>query len=322
MRTMAFRPLPRQHTVNYEEDLGHNILIQREYVNPRFEKSTSAYIHGIGRSTTELRDLRAQYSSDMKDIRHEDGRKADPRAVGFQVSSDDTAPVGTIESARYLFDSARMEYLARCMRHLGDNPRLRPLAEACAVIYGATGDSATVASTREGYYATFLNLDTASLQKDAEHAAEFDASLDDVTVEGTDEGHSNEAVRLPREIADFSALYANFAAYCAGQTAAATPGTARATVGRSTATSQRQAWRELMDCLVAEQYDRVTADMIPVAEELSSRLGTVRLFDAKVGEIVKEATQLSRAGDELSFDEASTGAPANRSPHYPGESRA
>jgi hypothetical protein len=325
---LAFRPLPREHTVEYEEDRGNNIYIQREYVSPRAEKEMPARWHGIGRSRTELQDLRRQFAAERNEKLNAQQRSVSQQnSPQFVVSTDDNDPVGTIQSAKYVFDEKRMQYLLRFERHFGKE-NLRPLAETCAVLYGMEGTEEEVATAREGFLAQFLQMDAKSLESEAEAATEAMALAEEgIRVrsedeDDADEGDNREAlVKLPGEYADFADLYANFAAYCRGDSPVAAPGAANATVGRSNRTATRHRWREILMCLAAEEYHRVNAEMMPQLEELSERLNTVRLFGAKLGEIVKEAAQLGRAAGAQSHSERTGDAPATQSAANPGAQR-
>jgi hypothetical protein len=311
---LFFRPLPREHTVEYEEDFGTNIHLHRQYVGPQMEQEAPARLHGLGRSRTEIQDMRRDLAAKVNRARNEGVRK-EAEEPQFVTATDDNDPVGTIVSARFLFDEQRMAFVKRFMRHFGENPRLLALGEACAVLYGADRDEGEVARSQEAWYHEFLGLDLQTLHNDAERATEALAQAEEgVRVspdphlrlhEGGGEDDDDEGaeaaehvVKLPGEVADFSALYANFAAYCAGKTRAAVPGVAKHTVAAPHLLQRKATWREMMAAIAQEDFHRIASpEAVAEAEELSTRLGTLRLFDAKLGEIVKEQANVVRAGD-------------------------
>lgn len=291
--------------MEYEEDFGSNLMIHREYVPRRTEETSPSDIHGIGRSRTELQDMRKRFASNLNTERMAEARSSSQQnATKFVVSTDDNDPVGTIGDSRFMLNEERIKYIERFERHLGTD--FRPLAEACAVVFGVDTPAAA-----EGWYSQFLSLDANSLNEDKERVVEVVSDYEDLQQEqqrpidgdadDADEGvNSPETLSvLPAEYADFGPLYKNFAAYCKGQVPAAVPSIARDTVGLPNRVAERVSWRGLMERLVAERYEGITADDRATMAVLSERLHTTRLFGAKVGEIVKEIVHLHKAGDGL-----------------------
>lgn len=184
---IAYRPMPLDQTVEYEEDFGNSLIIHREFVSKKQRSQMSFDLSGLAYSDVELRKARQQLASTMNRERRgvllgaggQDGDR-----VHFHVDLDNETR--DVESARYLFNEKRMQYCDRFQtvfrdrvsaavsagaKGNGDNPLGDPedahylfsLMEACAVVHGCDTTDA-----QEVYYRAFLRLDLDSLEEDEE----------------------------------------------------------------------------------------------------------------------------------------------------------
>lgn len=291
---MCFRPLPREHTVEYEEDRGSGLVHYRESSPPTAERDLPVKIHGIGRSRSELQDLRKQFAKTrQRGLSALHGARDSGTAPPFRVSTDDNDPVGATRSARYAFDENRLAFLARFERHFPD-PELRPLGEACAILAGLHSASDGGGAAKQAWLKKFCGLDDRSLaEAQADAATERNATREISDPVGENES-SEHNVTIPNELIDFAPIYASYAAYCRRATAAPSTALSSSALARA---SQLSTWRRIVDTIVEQRFDAVSSESLAEARQLSARLGTLRLFDAKLGEIVKESVQGLRAGE-------------------------
>lgn len=317
MRKLMFRPLPREFTVEHEEDFGQHVLMQRSYISPQAERELPSRAHGICRSEVELRSQRKLLASERNERLSANARRAANESPVFATATDDNAPVGTIQSARFLFSDERLDYLKRFERHFGAN--YRALGEACAVVFGVP----QMDEAREAWLQRFGGLDARTVAQDVEESiAELEESAQTLrSFSESDEGTSREhAVAIPGEVVDFSHVYADFAKYCAGRKSAVTYRTITQRVREDSLARHRSSWRDLMLRLVNEEFDSLTAADRAKMRVLSDRLATVRLFDAKLGEIVKDSVILAKAGEGNAGLSPAVASPRNpdrqRSPVY------
>jgi hypothetical protein len=324
---MVYRPLPLQHTVDYEEDFYDNIMVQREYVPPTDQKNLSFDMAPLAHSKTEMVAARRRLAGIMNTERNGSTVSGDERnSPIFQTSSDDEAKVGDIAAARYVFDEPRIKYCERFARCIDEQRARRGIAqggasksftsimEACAVVYGCTDDAA-----KESWFRRFMSLDTNSLEADAEEQLGLEADLRDTAdvarwAEGDvdDEGELNSEhhAALPSEFTEFAPLYNSYGRYCSGQ-APVYSGDYTAVESKNTS-AERLRWRQLLDRLVREDYHLLTPRDHGDIAVLNDQLHTVKLFDMRVGESVKEALQLHQrlAGGGVSHQVDGTGGQA------------
>lgn len=91
------------------------------------------------------------------------------------------------------------------------------------------------------------------------------------------------------------------------------------TIGAHAAHAERRRWRSLMDKIAAEEYHHLTSAELEDAYRLNQQLHTVKFFDLKVGDTVREIMQLlerssggSGSGDRDAPVEASPSHPERR----------
>ncbi|CAG9576764.1 conserved hypothetical protein [Leishmania major strain Friedlin] len=88
------------------------------------------------------------------------------------------------------------------------------------------------------------------------------------------------------------------------------------TLGAHAAHAERRRWRSLMDKIAAEDYHELTAAELEDAHVLNGQLHTVKFFDLKVGDTVREIVQLleRETGSSASGDRD---VPVEMSPTHP-----
>lgn len=289
---LMYRPLPLNSTVEYEEDFGPSLMLHREFIPRRLRERLSFADAPLVYSDVELHKAKQQLAEQANRERQGAAITKDKNTPAFETNVDpDTREV---LSARFLFDNKRMEYCHRFDGAIGQGRNeLFSLMEACAVIYGYDD-----AETREAYFRIFLSLDRRSLDDDAERVYALRADRDDVAkmleeVEGDEGGAATEAaVSLPDEFLEYAPLVKSYLAHASGKTP--TISTDVSSLGMPGAVAERQRWRRLMDKLIAEEYHMLTDMERADAEVLNEQLNSIKLFDLRVGDVVREMVQISR----------------------------
>lgn len=171
---VAYRPLPPEQTVEYEEDFGSNMIIHREFIAKKFLEQMSHNISSLAYSDLELRKNRQQLADVMNRERRgvlvgDGGSDGDRVYMNVDVDND----TREVLSARYLFNEKRMLYCNRFQEFFrdrietaagsegGETQYLFSLMEACAVVYGCD-----TVDAQETYYRQFLRTDLNSLAED------------------------------------------------------------------------------------------------------------------------------------------------------------
>lgn len=372
---IAYRPMPPENTVEYEEDFGPNMMIHREFISRKHRSRMSMGMSALAYSDIELQRAKQQLATAMNRERQGSvvgaaGSESD--RVNFNADVDETTR--EIRSARFLFNEARMQFCDRFQTFFRQAMEQHPaggevstvesggpgeenhfffsLMEACAVIYGCETDEA-----RETYFERFLGLDRASLAAEAEAADRRREDVEEVerllqssgkrnAAQATDGGSSksmNDMVqevidRLPplfpplttstaphhpsvtveadtslKELAgetssknrhsasstdeggadhpdDYAPLFKAYLAHARGESPVASYDISD--LRAASILSERQRWRLLMDKIVAEDYHHLTSAEMADARLLSNQLHTVKFFDLKVGDTVREIMQL------------------------------
>jgi hypothetical protein len=88
------------------------------------------------------------------------------------------------------------------------------------------------------------------------------------------------------------------------------------TIGAHAAHAERRRWRALMDKIAAEEYHHLTPAELEDAYVLNQQLHTVKFFDLKVGDTVREIVQLLQRGSGGSAS-GDRDAPLESSPTHP-----
>lgn len=189
---IAYRPMPLAQTVEYEEDFGANLIIHREFISAKNRDIADFQLTALAYSDVEIERGRQHLANIMN--RERAGAVVgagglDEDRVSINISKATEGPLSGHQTAKYLFDSTRMEYCERFMdffrkmkeplavatthgseveksvQSRSENIDLRSvdqlfsLMEACAVLYGcATRDA------QETYLQMFLGLSTAQLE--------------------------------------------------------------------------------------------------------------------------------------------------------------
>ncbi|EAN92192.1 hypothetical protein TcYC6_0073120 [Trypanosoma cruzi] len=125
---------------------------------------------------------------------------------------------------------------------------------------------------------------------------------------------SHSAIELPEEFEEYAPLYKAYLAHAKGESGIASYDVS--TLGSTGITAERRRWRNLMDKIVREEYHTMTETEQMDALILNEQLHTVKFFDLKVGDTVREILQLLQretgCGSSAHRDE-----PLGISPHHP-----
>lgn len=111
---------------------------------------------------------------------------------------------------------------------------------------------------------------------------------DSVTVGSGDVTHA--AVQLPEPFEEYAPLYKAYLAHVKGVSGIASYDVS--SLGSTGVTAERRRWRALMDKIVREEYHTLTDTEQMDALVLNEQLHTVKFFDLKVGDTVREILQL------------------------------
>ncbi|RNF25885.1 uncharacterized protein Tco025E_01851 [Trypanosoma conorhini] len=98
------------------------------------------------------------------------------------------------------------------------------------------------------------------------------------------------AVELPEEFEEYAPLYKAYLAHARGESGVASYDVS--SLGSTGITAERRRWRALMDKIVREEYHAMTDTEQMDALVLNEQLHTVKFFDLKVGDTVREILQL------------------------------
>ena len=202
MRDIAYRMLPPQDTVEYEEDNGINLLVQREYLPPIAEQTLTTDFHAVGRSKVELASLKSRIAKQRNGElqAHPLTKDHGSNDVERKVSTSIDSPIGDGAATVFLFNDHRLKYCRRFddffqsrkhpgMSQQGWLPMVGPhhvserypnhgrelyfsVMEAAATLFGCSSQEA-----KEVYYAQFCALDAASLALEAEEMMQSELRL-------------------------------------------------------------------------------------------------------------------------------------------------
>ncbi|KAG5501509.1 hypothetical protein JKF63_03338 [Porcisia hertigi] len=126
---------------------------------------------------------------------------------------------------------------------------------------------------------------------------------------------SPQTVVAPVHLAEDAApLYKAYLAHARGESPVGSYDVA--TLGSHAVHAERRRWRSLMDKITAEDYHELTAAELEDAAVLNGQLHTVKFFDLKVGDTVREMMHLLERGTALSAS-GDRDAPVEMSPAHP-----
>ncbi|KPA81001.1 hypothetical protein ABB37_04382 [Leptomonas pyrrhocoris] len=111
---------------------------------------------------------------------------------------------------------------------------------------------------------------------------------------------------------DIAPLYRAYLAHARGESPVGSYDTT--TIGAHAEHAERRRWRSLMDKIAAEEYHNLTPTELEDAYILNQQLHTVKFFDLKVGDTVREIVQLLQRGSSSSADRDT---PLETSPTHP-----
>ncbi|ORC91752.1 uncharacterized protein TM35_000053480 [Trypanosoma theileri] len=121
-------------------------------------------------------------------------------------------------------------------------------------------------------------------------------------------------VKLPEEFEEYAPLYRAYLSYAKGESPIASYDVS--TLGSTGVIAERRRWRSLMEKIVREDYHKMTEMEQMDAIVLNEQLHTVKFFDLKVGDTVREVLQLLQRetgeGSSLHRD-----TPIDVSPNHP-----
>ncbi|KPI86325.1 hypothetical protein ABL78_4630 [Leptomonas seymouri] len=214
---IAYRPMPPEQTVEYEEDFGPSMIVHREFISSKYRSRMASAISQLAYSDVELSKSRQQLAGIMNRERRgvvvgAAGEEAD--RVFFHSDVDETTR--EVKSARFLFNEPRMQFCDRFQTFFrerierqsqqlngakasgrvdaGDeNHFYFSLMEACAVLHGCE-----TAEAREAHYRRFLglNLDALEAEEEALRSRIADAAIVDAQLTSPNEKDSeNESDR-------------------------------------------------------------------------------------------------------------------------------
>ncbi|KEG10816.1 hypothetical protein DQ04_03261020 [Trypanosoma grayi] len=122
------------------------------------------------------------------------------------------------------------------------------------------------------------------------------------------------AIQLPEEFEEYAPLYKAYLAHARGESRIASYDVS--TLGSTGVTLERRRWRALMEKIVKEDYHTMTETEQMDALVLNEQLHTVKFFDLKVGDTVREILQLLQretgGGSSVNRD-----TPLHVSPNHP-----
>jgi hypothetical protein len=300
---LFYRPLPLRHTVDYEEDFGNSMTLQREFIPKRARDKLAFAVAPLAYSDLELTKAKEQLASQMNRERfsHVTSPEMDNH-VPFETNVD--PETREVTSARYLFDDKRMAFCERFDQYFGLHHGMFSLMEASAVLYGCDD------AGKEAYLKRFLNLDRDSLEEETERIrslrtdlAEANAMLasnengDDFDDEeaAEDDGTPNEALKkLPDEFLEYAPLVKSYLSHARGESRTMSSDTS--TVAIHGRVAERIRWRQLLLKLAAEDYHTLSLVERADAQVLSDQLHTVKFFDLRLGDAVREIVQMTKRG--------------------------
>lgn len=200
---LIYRPLPFEHSVEAEEDFGHNLLVHRESFSQRssrqmsepwdmqphagsdveMQKARELIARGVNEQRAQMSKARAEFqgnANNNKNGNHSNSssssslsaRRASPQ---LEIVSNLQDEPGSLRSAKFVFDEERMKFCERFQRHYFplferhnsiSGSQLLALMEAAAVLYGCVNEAG-----REAWYRQFLGLDRMTLEGLAEQRA-------------------------------------------------------------------------------------------------------------------------------------------------------
>ena len=167
---LFWSPLPLEHTVDAEIDIGHNQLLMRHYVAPEKRKGASFDDTLLAYSHTELSKAQQKIATDVnRALKSQKAAKGSNNVDLEDIPPGQTTGTGgaPATSVRYLFDDNRLQYVNRFTRNVvskfGLENELHALMEVCAIVYGCDDDDA-----REAWLSVFRKLDRGSLAETAE----------------------------------------------------------------------------------------------------------------------------------------------------------
>ncbi|CUG91924.1 transmembrane protein, putative, partial [Bodo saltans] len=310
---LIHRPLPLDDVVDYEEDFGPSIVLQREYFPKRLRDRLAFDIAPLAYSDLELRKAKEQLASQMNKELYGANIPADtPNDVPFMTSVDpDTREV---TSARYLFNDERMAFCERFDQFFGTEHQLFSLMEASAVLHGCDNDN-----SKEAYLKLFLNLDRDTIDDEVERLRSCRTDLkdanemlkqrkrmltddedDDEAAEGEDGAAKEAAQKLPNEFLEYAPLVKSYLAHAQGQSRTVSADVS--SVGSSERVANKVRWRQLLLKIAEEDYHKLNAVEMSDARALNDQLHTTKFFDLKLGDVVREIvhrTKRSTTGGSL-----------------------
>jgi hypothetical protein len=306
---LIHRPLPLEDVVDYEEDFGPAIILQREYIPRRVRDRLAFDIAPLAYSDLELCKAKEQLASQMnRELYAHEIPPDTPNNVPFKTSVDpDTREV---TSARYLFDDNRMAFCERFDQFFGSDHQLFSLMEATAVLHGCDNDN-----SKEAYLKVFMSLDRDSIDDEVERLRSLRTDMNDANTMlsqrkamfDDDEGHAAEdgaareaAQKLPNEFLEYAPLVKSYLAHAQGQSR--TVSSDVSSVGRSGIVAEKVRWRQLLLKISEENYHKLSPIEMADANTLNGQLHTIKFFDLKLGDVVREIvhrTKRSSTGGSL-----------------------
>ena len=307
---MAYRALPLKDTVEYEEDFGLNMMIHREYVNRRQRNRLNFDVMPLSYSDTELQRGKQHLARRMNQERERSSLATD-QDVKYETAIDPDS--NEIKSARYLLNDARMQYCQRFAEAF-PNDQFHALMEASAILHGTEEPD-----LREAYFSMFLNLDKNSLDnamegirsmavdhadvekelRQLQWAAVDDENDEDALVVDEDEEHGEAGTSIPKEFMEFAPLMKSYLAHSRGEAPIASRDLTH--IALQGFAYERHRWRALIDKLSSEQFSLNDVELAD-ARNLNEQLSSVKLFDLRLGEVVRDMVEREhRASDKSSL---------------------
>ncbi|ESL10773.1 hypothetical protein TRSC58_01488 [Trypanosoma rangeli SC58] len=121
-------------------------------------------------------------------------------------------------------------------------------------------------------------------------------------------------IELPDEFEEYAPLYRAYLAHAKGESGVASYDVS--SLGSTGITAERRRWRALMEKIVREEYHTMTGTEQMDALVLNEQLHTVKFFDLKVGDTVREILHLLQR-ETGHGSSAHRDTPLNISPHHP-----
>ena len=305
---MMYSPVPLECTVDYEEDFGNSLILQREYIPKKHRDRLSHELAPLCYSEVELKHAKNQLASQMN--RERSDRATQGEGAPFEQDVD--PHTGRVVTARYLFNEERMMYCERFKRKFPEDI-YSPLMETCAILFGCKD-----ASAREALLVGFLNLDSASLARDKEKVDELIADKQQLrdqipTVGGGNSEALEKKLQLPDEFLEIAPALKSYLALCRGEIRTLKLDSSTAQLLKTL--KQKTKWRRIVDACVAEDYHLLSAEQVLEAKELSELLHTLKFMDIKLDDAVREIVELQHRNTYGVADH--TGSPGDRSADHP-----